>query len=314
MYHPYFRGKQYELVCIRENAELMKAGGIVPIIEPVKESLGGLRRALEAVSEAKGKAVVITNPEHGDLAGRAEDVVKRLKQEIGTLAGISYALALRETHSVDQVLSSCRALGSEPITLLHSGFTNGGALADAIKAIDVAQHVFVEPKCGKLYRAHFKGARRILLRDGFKKRANKDYPSSELFSDLHITFEEEGMNGFGDYLVVGDEYSETGGPAYAVAIHLTYIDPERDKAMYVFHFKSDRMDTPLDPAGKFLEALGYLVAEAERRGTHLHRTAALKEFLALHYAGHFPGLGHVKKLSMAHHIETLAQFIDAGRR
>jgi hypothetical protein len=31
------------------------------------------------------------------------------------------------------------------------------------------------------------------------------------------------MDGFGDFLIVGDDYSESGGPAYAIAIHLTFI-------------------------------------------------------------------------------------------
>jgi hypothetical protein len=42
MYHPYFRGKQYELITIRELAPLFKAAGFCPIIEPVKETLSGL--------------------------------------------------------------------------------------------------------------------------------------------------------------------------------------------------------------------------------------------------------------------------------
>ena len=39
-------------------------------------------------------------------------------------------------------------------------------------------------------------------------------------------------------------------------------------------------------------------------------TAAVKEFRKLHKDGHFPGLGHVKKLSMNHHIETLGDYFD----
>jgi len=35
---------------------------------------------------------------------------------------------------------------------------------------------------------------------------------------------------------------------------------------------------------------------------------AVNEFRQLHANGHFPGLGYVKKLSMKHHIETLADF------
>ncbi len=39
-------------------------------------------------------------------------------------------------------------------------------------------------------------------------------------------------------------------------------------------------------------------------------TKAVQEFRKLHKEGHFPGLGHVKKLSMNHHIETLAHYFN----
>jgi hypothetical protein len=35
---------------------------------------------------------------------------------------------------------------------------------------------------------------------------------------------------------------------------------------------------------------------------------AVEEFRWLHEKRHFPGLGYVKKLSMNHHIETLADY------
>lgn len=85
MYHPYFRGKQYELVAIRELAPLMKEAGFLPIIEPVRETLGGLHKALDAIVEAGGKASVIVNPYHGDLS---EDggALTELLQEVSRLA------------------------------------------------------------------------------------------------------------------------------------------------------------------------------------------------------------------------------------
>ena len=49
MYHPYFRGKQFELITIRETAETLAKSGFVPIIEPVKEAFGGLQRTLKSV-------------------------------------------------------------------------------------------------------------------------------------------------------------------------------------------------------------------------------------------------------------------------
>ena len=82
--------------------------------------------------------------------------------------------------------------------------------------------------------------------------------------------------------------------------------------MFIHHFVSDRSDTPTDPAGKFSEALEKLVQEIDRSSTLVTRTEALGEFVGLHHRGHFPGLGYVKKLSMKHHIETLAEYFRNG--
>jgi len=46
MYYPYLRGKQYELILLRENAKLMKDASMVPIIEPVKKNLTSLNKAI----------------------------------------------------------------------------------------------------------------------------------------------------------------------------------------------------------------------------------------------------------------------------
>jgi len=146
---------------------------------------------------------------------------------------------------------------------------------------DVARftHIFIEGHCGKLYRRKFAEGERVLLRDGFIRRTNRDHPEIESFSDLHITYIEENVDGFGDFLIVGDDYFESGGPAYAVAIHLTFIDPTQDSEMYIYHFKSDRTSTPTDPAGKFAEALEKLVREVKKPGSHILRTTAVEEFL-----------------------------------
>lgn len=118
------------------------------------------------------------------------------------------------------------------------------------------------------------------------------------------------MTGFGDFLIVGNEFHEGGGPAYAVAIHLTFIDPDKDDAMYIYHFVSKTKDTPTDPAGKFGEALQKLIEKLESGDSKLLETTAIKEFRELHEKGHFPGLGYIKKLSMNHHIETIADYFD----
>jgi hypothetical protein len=71
---------------------------------------------------------------------------------------------------------------------------------------------------------------------------------------------------------------------------------------------SERQDTPTDPAGKFAEALSKMMKVLNKSNSKIVETSAVREFRELHRQGHFPGLGHVKKLSMNHHIETLADY------
>lgn len=209
------------------------------------------------------------------------------------------ALDLRSTHSDHSPL------------FVHAGFTDAKGLAEKLGTPSKKQrHVFLDRYCGKLYQRHFKGFHRVLLKDGLEKKRNADYDELEPFSDLHATFEEEGMDGFGDFLIVGDEYSESGGPAYAVAIHLTFINSAQDDAMQIHHFVSDTKHTPKDPAGKFAEALNKMIKALARPKSQILESSAVVEFRAFHKQGHFPGLGYVKKLSMKHHVETLADYFE----
>jgi hypothetical protein len=297
MYYPYFRGKQYELITIRETASILANAGFRPIIEPVREALGGLQKALDAVVEVDGRAIVIVNPHHGDLSGDGDSLTELLKDNFLELPGISAGILLTHDMTSDDAIDCYNA---------HSG--HSPVFVQLGKPSKKQCHIFSERSGGKLYQKHFAGAHRVLLKDGFEKKRNRDYDPVEPFSDLHATYQDEGMDGFGDYLIVGDEFSESGGPAYAVAIHLTFIDPDQDDAMMVYHFVSKRQDTPKDPAGKFAEALDKMMKTLNSGKSNVLETEAVKEFRALHKQGHFPGLGYVKKLSMNHHIETLADY------
>lgn len=310
MYHPYFRGKQFELLTIRETAALLAASEFVPIIEPVREALAGLGRALTAICEAGGSAIVIINPDYGDHADDGADISAFLRDNDFDSDNVAAGILLKDGMSVDDAMSFYEEHGDHAPVFVHAGFLEAKALAERIGPdLHGTKHVFLEKHCGKPYRRHFNGATRVLVRDGFERRKNADYPPVEAFSDLHVTYEEEGMNGFGDFLIVGDDYVEGGGPAYAVAIHLTYIDPGRDDVMYIYHFVSTTRDTPTDPAGKFSQALNALVDLLNTGTSNVYESEAIAEFRALHAKQHFPGLGYVKKLSMKHHIETLAQYL-----
>ncbi|MDH0340339.1 sce7725 family protein [Chromobacterium haemolyticum] len=314
MYYPYFRGKQFELITIRETAELLAKSGFIPIIEPVRETLSGLDRTLNTICEKRGEAIIIVNPQHGDHATSGECISTFLKERFKDSPSISAGILLKDKTTIEEVLQCYKEHKDHHPTFIHAGFTDPKSLSDVLNEnLKETTHIFVEKYCGKIYQKHFRNCKRILLRDGFRRRRNADHPPIEKFSDLHVTFSDEGMNGFGDFLIVGDEYTEGGGPAYAVAIHLTFIDGDKEDVMFTYHFVSKTNDTPTDPAGKFAQALSKLITKLDSKTSKLLETTAIKEFRDLHQKKHFPGLGHVKKLSMKHHIETLADFIKNNR-
>lgn len=309
MYYPYFRGKQFELLALRECAGVLAEASFIPIIEPVRESLNGLERALAAISDAGGQAIVIVNPRHGDYKADGANISAFLSESYRGNDAISAGVLLLTSTSIEEAKALISNHAHHNPVIVHSGFTAARDMAEFLRDRGVdATNVFSEDHASMLYRKHFASGNRVLVRDGFEQKKNADYDPFEFFSDLHVTFPELNMDGYGDFLTVGDRYTEGGGPAYAVAIHLTYIDPMKDDAMYVYHFKSDSNDTPTDPANKFAEALAKLIAKLDSPDSNVVETSAVEEFRRLHAAGHFPGLGYIKKLSIRHHIETLADY------
>ena len=308
MYYPYFRGKQYELITIRERAALMAENKFVPIIEPVKDNLSPLKHSIDELTKHEAKFILVVNPKFGDLKNNPTSLFKDLiNDSLKDSAYLMLGYIVDDNSNLIDIKDFIHEYKDFSIVLIHHGFPNGKDLKEASEKDNVKKHIFIDRLSGKLYQRHFKGRSRILIRDGFKKQKNADYPPREHFSDLHMTYEDEGMVGFGDFLIVGDDYMESGGPAYAVAIHLTYLNKERD--MFIRHFKSVRTNTPTDPAGKFFEALEKLKEEIDDPESLIFRSSACEEFIDLHKRGHFPGLGYVKKLSMIHHIELMADFL-----
>jgi hypothetical protein len=311
MYYPYFRGKQYELITLRDNVSMF-GKKIIPIIEPVKRSLSGLTKTLEVFKEKNAPFILIANPACGDLESNPSPLHTDVINVV--LNGHrNWSLGcIVKANTTEEDIRSLVNLHNH-VTIVHDGCPNGKKLSDFLKQFpNISGHIFIEKECGKLYQNHFPrtdGQYRVLVRDGFKKRTNREHPEGEHFSDLHITYTDENMTGFGDFLIVGDEYSESGGPAYAVAIHLAYIDEEKDNDMYLRHYVSDSNSTPKDPAGKFEEALEKLANDVESPKSKIFQSGAVREFLEMNKSKYYPGLGYVKKLSMQHHLELIAGFL-----
>ena len=68
MYYPYLRGKQYELLALREFAHTLGKtdSKIFPIIEPVRKNKSSLVKAASVLSENDINFGIILNPEFGE--------------------------------------------------------------------------------------------------------------------------------------------------------------------------------------------------------------------------------------------------------
>ncbi|WOE70671.1 sce7725 family protein [Hydrogenimonas thermophila] len=309
MYFPYFRGKQYELVLLKEQAnKTLKSGKIIPIIEPVKENLNPLQRAIEQFDINNVTYILIVNPENGDFKDQRNikllDFIKKLQNSNLIIGIVANATTILE--NVKQYLDSFK---DYKIAILHKSFLDATGLSNLLQNYSIEYNIFISNEENKRYIRKFKNiGKKVIIKDGFKRQKNANYPPIEHFSDLHLEYSDGVMDGFGDFLIVGDDYSESGGPAWAVAIHMTYLDSNDDNDMYIKHYISDRRDDIQDTSGKFIEALKYLIEDEKKN--HLYNTDASKEYEELYKKKLFRGLGYVKKLSMQNHLEIIARFLE----
>ncbi len=287
----------------------------MPIIEPIKEDLPALKRGLAALMEHDCRFILIANPCVGELQEDSSSLrTEIIDDQLSEYQNFSVGLNLCAGDSLD-VADKLFEQYHMPIAVVHRGFSDGKGLSAIIqeRAPNITEHVFVEtdgtPRT--LYRKHFQGSRRVIVHDGFVAQVNRSYPPEEPFSELYLTYAEMNCDAFGDFLIAGNDFREGGGPAYAIAIHLTYADPEADDAIAIKHYISDRVHTPKDPAGKYMEALQKLVDDVQASDL-ICRTTAVDEYLQLHDRQHFPGLGYTKKLSMQHHIELMANLLNVA--
>lgn len=317
MYYPFMRGKQFELLALRDisnSFEDHKKELIHPIIEPVKENLNSLTRALEKLSESQIESFVIINPTVGYYQKDKSSLLDYLCKS--HIRDIYPAVYLTTDTSNDQIENYLNSLASfDKICLIHSGFPDSEFILNQISQSGKEFiNIFFNKHSSAIYRNKFRECgKRVLIEDYFAaEEKNSDYQRQSFFTDIHLLFKDEyNLDGFGDFQTIGSRYSESGGPAYAVALHFSYIDAEGDKEIFVRHYVSDTNHTPADPASKFAEALEKFIIDYEANPGLFYETQAIVEFKNLKQDGHFPGLGYIKKLSIKHHLETLVNFLGS---
>ena len=307
MYYPILRGRQNEMLAIKEllNNSVLSSK-IVPVIEPVKLT-ATVVNTLKAFADAGRELTIIRNPEVGafstDWRNSKNKQYRDRMSELLESGNISKGLIIRQ--SVNDVVAKWHENGTADSNII--AICNN---PDMIKFYESAFQSSTDVRTIVPYAPAFRRIRknRILLEDKFnKKTRNQDYKidPDEFFSNDHIYYADDGYVGFSDFSIIGNEYSESGFAPHAVAIHIVYFDT--DKNLRIRHFVSNTNDDISDPAQKFYEAVTQLV---EWNKEHQLDTIAIKTFEKIYEEQSYPGLGVIKKLSLMHHLELMGRYLD----
>lgn len=309
MYFPYLRGRQFELIALRELIERSLIGDkIIPIIEPVKMS-STLVKTLEYYNETNRKIAYLYNPKVGGFSLDAKKETNRKHFD-----------KLQESLKSENVIAA-HLMCKKSNALLESWISKGRNLSDLMIVLDNEEYLdtylhFFESE-NPLFtvmkdESEFRRAvheNRVLFANRFKKQSrNTDYLNNEdeVFSSDHIYYKKDGYIGFSDFSIIGEEYLEAGFAPYAVAIHIVYFD-EKSK-LRIRHFVSDSNDDISDPAGKFSEALTKLV---DWNKTQKLNTYSINQLIEMNTNKVYPGLGIVKKLTLMHHLELVNDYLES---
>lgn len=291
MYYPYLRGKQFDLLAINTLINEQRwSSKIKPVIEPVRDS-ATLKKTIETFDKNAFICYLVTNPQVGTAKLFAQ---KRFEWKLSETSTIKKAEIVTKENPFDAELYLFNATSPR----------KSKQLAIPQEALSII------PDQGRFRILEI--TNKILLREAFQAKKNvADYveKADDFYSDEHLYLRTDSI-GFSDYALDGSHYFDKGGPSRAIALHISYFDPYLN--LRIKHFVSDSNENAQDQKGKFFEALEKLSSWYSRNQDQLLLTLGLAELLHYQATQKFPGLGTIKKWSLAHHLELIGAFLEHG--
>lgn len=297
MYFPYFRGRQYDLLALKDIAEQRcLPPNIIPIIEPVRD-IRALPQTVAAFMAANHPLVIIANPTVSDYALTQQKLHDW--HEWANDPNLIVGHILTSTTLPDDVTPS----PDQPTLLIAHHYDKIVAVQHA-GWLETPTYLLVPPEAR---------VRQLVSRPSISLFDHAWLPDHDqtyanlvdgFFSDDWVLADLLGYQGVSDYTIGGHDYSEHGYPAKAVTLHLTYFAGEQ---LRIHRFVSDDRTDFSHPKEKFFQAVAKLAAWLPQQPLTV-QTPAAKQLAAYHKQQHFPGLGVVKRLSLVHHLQTMAAY------
>lgn len=302
-YFPFLRGKQNELLALRElAANIADNGNVIPIVEPVNSN-GTTQKSITRFMQENMSFIFICNPIHGDFPHdpkKLEDMAISL--ELSDYGNWIPALYIRESTAQRELEDFLEKYDEYKLALIYYGRPQEGSILSKAKSANIKHHIFVHGRLDSHYVESIPLRKRVIVTDQFHRQNNADYPDRQFFTDWNTSRGNKDNVNFGDFSIVGDYFQKGGSQPYAVALHHIHFK-ENSYSLDVSHFKSDRRSTKADPSGKIAEAVRHLVDELDYLVPN--DTQACDEYRAINKDRRRTNLGRMKGLAIKHHLEVM---------
>lgn len=311
MYYPILRGKQNEFLALRDIAEKLSVSQkITPVIEPVKADVKALMSCLAELDAKQISSIIIINPTEGELVGDDNAIESLIQSITRSLKYVKFGLIIRSTSTFAKINYYLQLIGNADFLLFHhSPYQRIHELTTLIEGLDNFNgHLINLSSVPKNYHKELsKSHNLVAIDDPFnKQQRNEDYRinPNEFFSDLHSTYLDLGYNGFGDYLIIGEEYREGGRLPLTVALHITY--PKNVNEIWVRHFLSQHYPLDPKPSAMVLESINELKDFIGDNPYILEFSTSCTELMSKGATS----LGTLKRHSISHHIELIIYLFE----
>lgn len=298
IYFPYFRGRQYDLLALKNIAQqAILPANIIPIIEPVRD-IRALPQTIAAFLAHDQPIVIIANPTVSD-----------------------YALTQQKLHDWHRYADNPNLIIGHiltptlvPTTLQPTATQQTLLIGRQYDELVAAQHASWLTTPSYLLVPPEARIRRLISRPTVSLFDHAWLPEHDhSYADITDGFFSndwelaalDGYQGFSDYTIGGAHYSEHGYPSRAVTLHLTYFSGQQ---LRIHRFVSDDRTDFRHPKEKFFQAVAKLAAWLpDHPACQTPAALALADY---HVQQHFPGLGVVKRLSLEHHLQLMARYFQ----
>ncbi|MCF6459187.1 sce7725 family protein [Pseudoalteromonas sp. MMG024] len=315
MYHSYLRGKQFELLAVRYVIDKIAESNSTPIIEPVRQSSRDILKCIEVLEENNSNYIIVSNPKVGELANNSLAREQLLDGISNAYPNAEFGVIVNDTSTNTDINIILDRYPQHSFSIIHFGQFQDIQFLQELSATNrqFKKHIFIEHCSSNFYQSQFSGFERVLIDDCFNRRStNREYRAQleEFFTDLHVNYTNRGFQGYGDFSVVGDYFSEGGGQAITAALHITFDKPTLE--IYIRHFLSAERQVADEVPILLEEAISELEAFIRTKPEILEWSTSLNEVLEIYQSGCQTSLAYIKKLSIAHHFELMHKVLING--